>query len=300
LKELTPQDKSRYAADFSMLAVTAVWGLSFTILKSVLGQNISILFFVFSRFLVAAVFLFPFCLREFKSLDKGGYLGGVGVGIMIFLGFTLQSFGIEHTTASKAAFITGLASIFVPFYLLMHKRRLPSTVNGLAILCAMFGMYLLTDPAGGGFNRGDFLVLLCALAFGAQIYTLGIITKGRNPLPLTFLQLATTMLLAGILLPFETFQFEFSIYSVGAILFLGTLGTAGALLTQTWAQKKTSPIKIGLILTAEPLFAYLFASALLGDYFNPAQKIGGAIIIAAVLAAEVLPLILKTNKSANG
>jgi len=278
-----------------MLAVTAVWGLSFTILKSVLGQNISILFFIFARFLVAAAFIFPFCLKRFKSLDRKGYLGGIGVGVLIFLGFTLQSFGIEQTTASKAAFITGLASIFVPFYLLILKRKLPSAINGLAVVCAMLGMYLLTDPAGGGFNRGDFLVLLCALAFGGQIYVLGIIAGGRDPLPLTFLQLATTMLLAGILLPFEALQFEFSINAVGAILFLGVLGTAGALLTQTWAQKKTSPIKIGLILTAEPLFAYMFASVLLGDYFNPVQKTGGAIIIAAVLAAEVLPLALKSK-----
>ncbi len=278
-----------------MLAVTAVWGFSFTVLKSILGQNVSVLFFVFSRFLVATVFLYPFCRKSFKSLDRGGYIGGIGVGILIFLGFSLQSFGIEHTTASKAAFITGLASIFVPIYLLLHRRRFPSAINGIAILAAMFGMYLLTGSAGGGFNRGDFLVFLCALAFGAQIYILGIITRGRNPLPLTFLQLATTTVLAGILLPFETFQFEFSLGSVGAILFLGIFGTAAALLTQTWAQKKTSPIKIGLILTAEPLFAYLFASALLGDYFNPIQKMGGAIIIAAVLAAEVLPLLLKSN-----
>ncbi|UCC79818.1 MAG: EamA family transporter [Candidatus Zixiibacteriota bacterium] len=295
MRYLSPQDKSRYVADFSMFLVTAVWGFSFTVLKVVLGQNVSVLFFVFSRFFVAAVFLYPFCRRGFSSLDRGGYIGGIGVGVLIFLGFSLQSFGIEQTTASKAAFITGLASIFVPIYLLLHKRKLPSVVNGIAILAAMFGMYLLTDPAGGGFGRGDFLVLLCALAFGAQIYVLGIITRGRNPLPLTFLQLATTAILAGILLPFEAFQFEFSHRSVGAILFLGIFGTAAALLTQTWAQKKTSPVKIGLILTAEPLFAYLFASAILGDYFNPVQKIGGAIILAAVLAAEILPLLLRTD-----
>lgn len=295
MRYLSPQDKSRYIADFSMLLITAVWGFSFTVLKVVLGQNISVLFFVFSRFFVAAVFLYPFCRRGFKSLDRGGYIGGIGVGVLIFLGFSLQSFGIELTTASKAAFITGLASIFVPIYLLLHGRKLPSVINGIAILAAMFGMYLLTDPVGGGFGRGDFLVLLCALAFGAQIYVLGIITRGRNPLPLTFLQLATTAVLAGIMLPFEAFQFEFSIRSVEAILFLGIFGTAVALLTQTWAQKKTSPVKIGLILTAEPLFAYLFASALLGDYFNPVQKFGGAIILAAVLAAEILPLLMRSN-----
>ena len=296
MENLTRQDRSRYLADSAMLVTTMIWGFSFTVLKSVLGQNVSALFLVFSRFLVAMVFLYPFCRKDFKSLDKGGYMGGIGVGVLIFLGFSLQSLGIEHTTASRAAFITGLASIFVPIYLLIHKRRFPSALNGVAILAAMIGMYLLTGPAGGGFNWGDFLVLLCALAFGAQIYALGIVTTGRNPLPLTFLQLATTMFLAGVLLPLQTFQFEFSLRSFGAILFLGIFGTAGALLTQTWAQKKTSPVKIGLILTAEPVFAYLFASSLLADYFSPVQKIGAAIIIAAVLAAELLPLVLKSKK----
>jgi drug/metabolite transporter (DMT)-like permease len=298
MTRFTLQDKDRYLADLSMLAVTAVWGFSFTVLKSLLGRDISALFLVFARFLAAAIILYPFCRKRFASLDRGGFIGGVTVGVIIFLGFSLQSFGIEETTASKAAFITGLASITVPVYLLLHKRRLPSLVNGAAIIMAMFGMYLLTGPAGGGFNRGDFLVLLCALAFGGQIYVLGLVTPGRDPVPMTFLQLATTAVLAGLLLPLEPVQFEFSIMSVGAVIFLGIFATAGALFTQTWAQKKTSPIKIALILTAEPVFAYMFASAILDDYFNPLQKIGGAIIIAAVLSAEILPLLLrsKTNQ----
>lgn len=281
-----------------MLAVTAVWGFSFTVLKSVVGNSVSALFLVFARFLVATIFLYPLCRTRFKAMDKKGYIGGISVGVAIFLGFTLQSFGIEQTTASKAAFITALASISVPVYLFAHKRRLPSFTNGAAILIAMVGMYLLTDPAGGGFNRGDILVLLCALAFGAQIYVLALVMPGRDPLPLTFLQLATTTVLAGILIPFEPFRFDISINSIGALLFLGIFATGGALLTQTWAQKKTSPVKIAVILTAEPVFAYMFASVLLDDYFNPVQKIGGAIIIAAVLASEILPLILKSgNKS---
>jgi len=292
---LSTQDKSRYLAEFSMIAVTAVWGFSFTILKTVLGQDVSILFFIFSRFFIAALFLYPFCRSSLKTLDKGGYFGGISVGVFIFLGFTLQSYGIEHTTASKAGFITGLASIFVPVFLFLHKRRLPSYLNGAAVIAALGGMYLLTGPAGGGFNGGDFLVLLCAVAFGAQIYIISIVARGRNPLALTFLQLATTTVLSAILLPFENIRFEFSLQSVGAILFLAILGTAGALVAQTWAQKKTSAVKIGLILTAEPVFAYMFASILLNEYFNPAQKMGAVIIVAAVLAAEVLPLVIKSK-----
>jgi drug/metabolite transporter (DMT)-like permease len=37
----------------------------------------------------------------------------------------------------------------------------------------------------------------------------------------------------------------------------------------------------------------MFASALLGEHFNYIQKVGGAIIILAVLSAEVAPVILE-------
>ncbi len=158
-------------------------------------------------------------------------------------------------------------------------------------------MYLLTGPAGGEFNRGDFLTLLCAVAFGAQIYVMGIVSPGRDFLSLTFVELSTTTLLAALFLPLETVKFQLTSGLVIAIMFLGIFATAGALAIQTWAQRRTSAVKTGLILTAEPVFAYMFASTLLGDYFNPVQKIGGAIIILAVITAEVLPVLIAPKKS---
>jgi len=289
--------RNQFSPDLSLLLVTLVWGLSFTVMKNILGDEVSPILFVLGRFFVATIFIFPFCRGNLSRFDRKGIAGGILLGALLFAGFSLQSIGIEFTTASKSAFLTGLSALFVPVFLIVHKGKLPPIINGLAILFAMAGMYLLTGPAGGEFNRGDFLTLLCAVAFGAQIYVMGLVSPGRDFLSLTFVELSTTTLLAALFLPFETVKFQLTSGLVMAVMFLGIFATAGALAIQTWAQRRTSAIKTGLILTAEPVFAYMFASTLLGEYFNSVQILGGAIIIIAVITAEVLPLLIARKKS---
>ena len=141
-------DRSRYMADLSLLLMAAVWGLSFTILKSILGHQVSPLFFVLARFSVAAIILFPLCRSSLARLDRGGLIGGICLGVLLFLGFATQTMGIVYTTASKSAFITGLSALFVPVFFLIHKRKFPPIVTGVAILIAVLGIYLMTGPAG--------------------------------------------------------------------------------------------------------------------------------------------------------
>lgn len=289
--------RDQYLPDISLLGMTVVWGLSFTVLKIVLGDEISPILLVLGRFSLAVVVIFPFCRKKVFNQDRRSLMGGVLLGALLFAGFIAQSVGIGLTTASRSAFITGLSAVFVPLFLFVHRGVLPRPVYMSAILAAIAGMYLLTGPAGGGFNRGDFLTLLCAVAFGGQIYVMGVVAPGRDFMSLTFVELLTTALLAVVFLPLESIRFEISFGSVAAVAFLGLAATAGALLVQTWAQRKTSAVKAGLIFTAEPVFAYLFASMFLGEYFNSAQKFGGAIIMMAVLAAEVLPAIIGRGKT---
>lgn len=289
-------DKGRYLADFSLLLTTVVWGLSFTLLKYTLGVQISPLLFVFVRFLIASLVILPLCAGRLRKLDRKGLLGGIVLGAILFFGFATQSVGIQYTTASKSAFITGLSALFVPVFLFLHKRRLPGVVNGLAILVALVGMNLLTNPTGGGLNKGDLLTLACAVGFGAQIYVMGIVSPGRDFLSITFIELTTTAAFAAVFMPLEELKYQFTVVSTITVIFLSVLATAGALLAQTWAQQKTSAVKAGLIYTAEPVFAYMFASVLLEDFFEPIQKIGGALIVIAVVASEVVPLLPSMKK----
>lgn len=233
------------------------------------------------------------------KLGRDGIKAGILLGILIFAGFVTQTAGLLFTTASKSAFITGLSTAVIPVVLLIHKRRLPEPLVLIAILIAMTGMYMLTGPAGGEFNLGDMLTLLCAVIFGIQIYFMGIATLKYDSLGLTMVELTTTAILAAFILPFERIVFEPSTKTILAVGFLIIFATAFALTVQTWAQKKVPAVRAGLILTAEPLFAYFFAASLLGERFNGIQKIGGLVIILAILISELLPIITARLRTPN-
>lgn len=279
-----------YLPDISLFLSTVIWGLSFTIMKVMLGDTISPYLFVFIRFLIAAILLYPLCAKRLPSLGAGGLKAGIVLGFLIYVGFMTQAVGITFTTASKSAFITGISSLFVPVFLILHRKRLPEPLVIIALMIAFAGMFMLTGPAGG-FNLGDTLTLFCAVSFGAQIYVMGLATAKYDTLALTFMEMASTAILAGIALFFVPIYFIITWKTIVALLFMTIVGTALALSVQTWAQKKTSSVRAGLIYSAEPVFAFMFASVLLGESFNLIQKTGGAVIIIAVVSSELIPLI---------
>jgi drug/metabolite transporter (DMT)-like permease len=284
-----------YWPDISLFLCTIIWGLSFTIMKDILGTGISVILFVFVRFAIASVILFPLCRKSLLVLGKDGLMAGLFLGLLLFAGFMTQTTGLLYTTASRSAFITGLSSVLVPFFLLFHKGKLPEPLVIIALISAMFGLYLLTGRAGGGFNFGDLLTILCAIAFAAQIYYMGVVTHKHNSLALTLVELSTMTVLTGLLLPFEQIHITPSAKVISAVILMAVLATAVTLSVQTWAQKRTSAVRAGLIFCAEPAFAYIFAFTLLGERFNSTQIIGGAVIIMAIAASEALPFF-RTRK----
>lgn len=291
------QPARSYLPDLLLFLSAAVWGFSFTVLKEILGSEISPVFFVFLRFFLASLILFPFCARRVMALGGDGLRGGMLLGMLLFIGFLTQTIGISFTTASKSAFITALSSVFVPVVMVLHKRKLPDLITIACLVLATVGLYMLTGVSGD-LNIGDFLTLICALAFAAQIYTMGLVTIKHDSLALTFVQMTTTAILAGLLLPTQTLYLQFSLKALGALAFMVVFATAIALSVQTWAQKRTPAVRAGLIYAAEPVFAYMIASAILGESFGLLQKVGGAIIILAVIATEVIPLMLSRRSVA--
>ena len=289
--------RQSYLPDIALLFCTLIWGLSFTLMKDIIGTEISLGLFIFLRFLISAFILILIARKKIRKLGRDGLIAGAVLGILIFAGFVTQTAGLLYTTASKSAFITSLSTAMIPVVMLVHRRRLPEPLVLSAILVAMIGMYLLTGPAGGRFNLGDLLTLLCAVIFGIQIYFMGIATLRYDSLALTTIELATTAVLAGFMVPFEKLVFVPSAKVLIAVGILTIFATAFALTVQTWVQKKIPAVRAGLILTAEPLFAYFFAAALIGEKFNGIQKIGGLVIIIAILTSELLPLATAKIKS---
>jgi drug/metabolite transporter (DMT)-like permease len=167
----------------------------------------------------------------------------------------------------------------------------PVLVGGLVSLA---GVWILTNPAGGAFGRGELLTLACAVAFSLQIQLTNVVTKKHPPEGITLVMFACATLFSGILLLAR---------GVGAADLARGLGerhvawtvlyTAGACsVAAMWAlnrfQRDITPTRAALLYTLEPVFAAVFAATLEGQEMTARKIAGGAVILGGNLLCELL------------
>jgi len=265
-----------------------VWGTTFALVKASLDY-VNPFMFMTMRFTLALVIITAVVVRHIGELTRRELVGGLLTGVSLFFGFAFQTWGLVYTTASKSAFITGLNVVLVPFLLWgLGHQRIRGRRWAAAGLAAM-GLLLLTNPlSGAGSNRGDYLTLACALAFAGHIILLGIYAPTIHTMRYFWVQLITVVVMAGlatlIVAGWEVTPAATLWWGLGIT---GLLGTAGAFLGMTWAQRRTSPTRTALILTSEPVFGALFAVTIAGEFLGPIAWLGGALIVGVIVWSEL-------------
>jgi drug/metabolite transporter (DMT)-like permease len=293
-----PRSKS-LRADAVLVAVTAVWGSSFVVVKNVL--EVSPPFeFLFWRFLLAT--LLAGLLALGRRAGPGLLRDGLATGLILAAGMAFQVLGQTETTASKAAFLTGLSVVLTPFAAYARTRRLPSLENGIGIALASAGFFVLTFPRPGEtFERGDLLMTACGVVFAFYIVELAERSPRHDPVLFTGVQLATVALaslalLLALRLPLLAGLHAAAVESRPAvwggtllfsILYLGSIGAVGTFLGQTWAQRQMSATHAAIIFTLEPVFAALHAAWFLGERLGPRGAAGAVLILAGIVVSEV-------------
>jgi len=287
-------DKSRLSslADLLLVTVTVFWGTSFALVKEALAlTDVSNL--VFLRFTLACLLLLPVAWLRRADFRAGVLKPGLICGLLLFGAFASQALGLVHTSASRSGFITGLNVILVPVFSLFLLRRAPARTALAGALTAFAGLYLLTaggGPGMAGFNRGDGWTFVCAVLIAAHILALGRFSPGRDSFWLAFVQLAILSALSLLWAGAEgklNLALGKEVYLAAA--FLAASCTIFAYLAQTWAQKHTTPTRTAIIFTLEPVFAALFAWWWLGDRLTRSGLIGGGLIVAGLILAEIKP-----------
>jgi len=293
----------KYSAEGVLLFITVIWGATFVIIKTAL-QDISPMLFVTIRFLLASLILFPFLKKIIKETDRTALTGGLILGLFYFLGFSTQTAGLQYTSATKSAFITGSFVIFIPFCQVIIEKKIPGKGSIIGILLVITGLLFLSSKGesllqvfyelGSNFNFGDFLTLLCAVFYAAYIVYLDSISKKHAYLPLVFIQITLTGILgAGALFIFsaagiENIKFNFNGHILFTFLYTSILATVIASTLQTKFQKYTTPSKAGIIISFEPIFSSLFAFIILHETISFFGFIGCILIFTGLLASELL------------
>jgi drug/metabolite transporter (DMT)-like permease len=272
-------------ADALLVTATAVWGVSFVVVKGVLADT-SPLVFVALRFTVAALVLAPFVdLRT--PFSAAELRAGALLTALLATGFAAQAVGLQYTTPARSAFIVALSSVLAPVVAFFALRQRVRWLVAAAVVAAGAGIYLLTAPDAGGLNRGDLWTLITAVVFGGQIVAVAELAGRHDARRLVWLQIVGTAAGAAVAAAaLEPVRVAWTGGFVAALAFTGALATAAALLWQMQAQRHMSSARAALLFCLEPVFATIASWIWLRERLSATQWLGAGLILAAMIVAE--------------
>lgn len=285
--------KQSWRADLALVIVSLVWGTTFVIVKQAL-QDVSTLLFLALRFTLGTVVLWIiFRGRRSGATDtRSEWLGGLLSGGFLFTGYALQTWGLELTTPSKSAFLTGLYIVLVPLLgALVYKKR-PHPSEWLGVLVAAAGVVLLTVPdVQFHVGLGDALTIGCAVAYAGQVLVLERFSRRGSFERLAMIQIGTVAAAAGATCWWvEKPRIVWSVGVVSAVLITGLAATALAFAAQTWAQARTTATHAAVIFSLEPAFGAA-TSVLAGvEPLTLAMLGGSGLILGGIALAELKPV----------
>jgi drug/metabolite transporter (DMT)-like permease len=262
-----------------------IWGLTFVVVKDALSASDAFTFLAL-RFGLGALACLLWARR--RVLERTIIVNGLGLGLVLFAGYAFQTFGLEDTTPSRSAFITGLAVIGVPFVSWALFKRAPSWPSVAGAVIAILGLARLTGfGLDGGLSRGDLLTLACALSYALHIALTEKFAKTGASVALVAVQLSTVAVLSAVCIPLGTPRFHPTPAYWAAVAAAGLIASALAISLQTWAQARTSAVRAAVIFSLEPVIAVVASVALGREHPGLAELTGGALIVGGVLVSEV-------------
>ena len=275
-------------ATIGLLAMTAVWGSTFVLIKGVVDR-MPVADFLAVRFTIAAIAMFALFHRHVARLGRQQLWRGVLLGLIYGCGQLLQTWGLALISPSVSGFVTGMYVVFTPILATVILRQRTPSVVWVAVGLATLGLALLSLN-GLAVDKGVWLTLLSALLYGLHIIALGHWSRADEAFGLSAVQMvaiALVCLLAtaghgGPMLPPDPDAWL-------ATLYMALIAGAGAMLMQTWAQAHLPATRAAIVMTTEPVFAAGFAVALGVDALTWRMLAGGSLVLAAMYLVELMP-----------
>lgn len=222
-----------------------------------------------------------------KHADRTLIFGGVSCGIILFVASSLQQIGLVYTTAGKAGFITALYIVIVPILGIFIGKKIRPVI-WLCVGLSIVGLYLLCMTGGFSLDKGDFLVLLCAVGFAVHILVIDHFSPKTDGVKMSCIQ----FWVCGIVsLPFllltETIDWQNILNCWLPICYAGILSCGVAYTLQIVAQKNTEPTVASLLLSLESVFAVLAGIFFLHEQISPRELMGCLIVFIAIIIAQL-------------
>lgn len=279
----------KYKGELLMLITAVMWGSGFVGMAKGL-EYWSVFQLMAGRFFLASVILSVVFYKKLKLINKSVLWKGATLGAILFVGFAIQTWGLEYTTPSKNAFLTAINVIIVPIIAyVIYKRRI-DRFEFIAAGVAIVGIGFLSLQDSLTINIGDFLSILCAFAFAFDIFYTNVFVKTEDALALTIVQFYTATICSVIgVVVLGDYPTTYSAEGLGIIVYLAVFCTGVAYVCQNIGMQYANSTKSAIILSTEALFGTMFSVLLLNELLTGRMIFGCILIFFAILFAEVKP-----------
>ncbi len=227
--ELTPaathQTSDRRIAILALVAINAMWGCSFPVVKTLnleIDEHFAVTALTASnalrvasaacvlaiRFGLAFVLFAVFFRNTMRQVRSPHVWAGTVMGTAFFIGIMLQVIGLATIPASRSGFLTSLVVIFAPILQSITNRRPPRFVVMVGAALALVGASVLTgsvmvdfsgvriaEDALAKWTLGDTLTTLSAFFFSIQVLLVDRFGQRYDSIGLTPSMFATTAIL---------------------------------------------------------------------------------------------------------
>ncbi len=294
---------TRVRANLLLLSAGAIWGMGF-VAQSTAMAAFGPFLFIGLGFAAATAAILPFAVLESRRaaepIRPSGWKAFAFIGVLLFLGMAAQQVGLLTTTVTNSGFLTGLYVVFTPILLVLLFRQWPHKIIWPAALMALGGIWLLSGARAAGFQIGDGLTNICAFFWALQLMFIArhAVQTGR-PVTLAVTQFAVCSV-AGIAIAvaFETIEAQAILRALPEILYAGIFSGGVAFTLQAIGQRHTTAAQAAIFLSSEAVFAALFGAIFLGERLSPWGFLGCALIFAAIMIVELVPMLRRRTAPA--
>ncbi len=290
---------TRFRANALLLLTALIWGSAF-VGQSLGMANVGPLSFTALRFALGAAVVAPLAWLEWRQLQTAGRSPGgveatwiVALGSLLCCGVLMQQIGMVSTTVTNAGFLTALYVPLVPILSWLVQRESPHWVVWPAAAGCLVGTWLLTGASMQTLSTGDLWIVFSALPWAVHVLLVGqVANRLRGAFLLSCGQFAVCAIFsAGLALGNEALTVEGLVAASGAIAYTGVLSVGVAFTLQVVGQRHAHPADAAIILSSETLFAALFGAWWMGDRLTTHGLAGCALILACIVAVQLLPQI---------
>jgi drug/metabolite transporter (DMT)-like permease len=279
-----------YLPEIAIAVASFLYGVTFSIVQDALDKTTP-MGFNLMRFAVGAAVLAPFALRRtwqgpaLRTTDtfRTFLLGGTSLGVIAAFAYLTQNVGLQHTSTSNSAFITGLFAVFTPIVEAIVYRRFPRSGIVMAVGISMVGLFLLTG-AELSMSYGDAITLVTAALFGCWYVRTGVLANRFDICGLTTVQLAVVALVSIPIVAVDGFG-TVDAEVIATVIFTGIGCSAVAFSLSAWAQRTIDASRASILNLLEPVVAGIVGYAV-GERLGAVGYLGAGLILAGIFVAE--------------